>query len=475
MSNQASIFEYNKIIETEITKSNTTSNKKKQKKNLKIKKENSSFSISLENPINQKIKHSKKKKSKNDSLNLSDSLFNNSPKNIKKIIEYIPDVFNSSSSENKNIIVSDLDIQIGTPNNSKPQKKKPKIIIPEDEEDFKNKLEKNIKSVLEKNKLKNNNNINNDYNYNINLTEKKNYSNQRENNNLLTHKNFLTSINNNLSLKSNLKNKSIYYQIQKTTKKNINQILKEFKDKENIKSIIKNKNLQRANSSKIKKNNNKKSLISNNSLTNCSSTCTPKGNNYSIHYQSKNKNKNKNNNNNNNKPNPKIIQPISCKNYHAHIFKTFCHETNIKDKLFINKTRKFVKKLSFNNNNGNINNNNNNNNNNEIQKKRNSIQKLKINFTQKMYESLLNDINKRKNLLNEKYKQLTSENNNKFKLFTKGLIDISKKENCFVKPEIQIFKNNMKHITIGPISSIKFKIFEKKISKEKINRRIETE
>ena len=111
----------------------------------------------------------------------------------------------------------------------------------------------------------------------------------------------------------------------------------------------------------------------------------------------------------------------------------------------------------------------------KYKKKRNSIQKLKINFTQKMYESLLNDINKRKNLLNEKYKQLTSENNNKFKLFTKGLIDISKKENCFVKPEIQIFKNNMKHITIGPISSIKFKIFEKKISKEKINRRIETE
>ena len=474
MSNQASIFEYNKIIETEITKSNTTSNKKKQKKNLKIKKDNSdSLSISLENPINKKIKNSKKKKSKNDSLNLSDSLFNNSPKNIKKIIEYIPDVFNSSSSENKNIIVSDLDIQIGTPNNSKPQKKRPIIIIPDDEEDFKNKLEKNIKSVLEKNKINNNNkNINNDYNHNFKLTEKKNYSNQRENNNnLLTHKNCLTSINNN-SLKSNSKNKLIYYQIQKTTKKNINQILKEFKDKENnyIKSIIKSKNLQRANSSKIKKNNNKKSLISNNSLTNCSSTCTPKGNNYPIHYQSKYKNKK-----NNNLPNPKIIQPISCKNYHDHIFKTFCHETNIKDKLFINKTPKNVKKLSFNNNKGNINSNNNNIGNNEISKKRNIIQKLKINFTQKMYESLLNDINKRKTLLNEKYKQLTSENNNKFKLFTKGLIDISKKDNCFVKPEIQIFKNNMKHITIGPISSINFKIFEKKISKEKINRRIETE
>jgi hypothetical protein len=183
----------------------------------------------------------------------------------------------------------------------------------------------------------------------------------------------------------------------------------------------------------------------------------------------KDNNLNKNNNNNNNKPNPKIIQPISCKNYHAHIFKTFCHETNIKDKLFINKTPKNVKKISFNNNN------NNNIVNNDIPKKKNIIQKLKINFTQKMYESLLNDINKRKNLLNEKYKQLTSENNNKFKLFTKGLIDISKKENCFIKPEIQIFKNNMKHITIGPISSINFKIFEKKISKEKINRRIETE
>ena len=59
---QISSFENNKIIETEITKSNTTSNKKKQKKNLKIKKDNSdSLSISLENPINKKIKNSKKK------------------------------------------------------------------------------------------------------------------------------------------------------------------------------------------------------------------------------------------------------------------------------------------------------------------------------------------------------------------------------------------------------------------------------
>ena len=90
---------------------------------------------------------------------LNKSSINNSYENLSKkneqkgkLIEYIPDIFNTTSTENKKIMVSDLDIPLEIPNKKRNQKNKPKTtIFKENDDDFKKELEKNIIQFLEKN------------------------------------------------------------------------------------------------------------------------------------------------------------------------------------------------------------------------------------------------------------------------------------------------------------------------------------
>ena len=81
------------------------------------------------------------------------------PKKKEKKVELIPDVFNDSSTENKNIFISDLDIKLISTNKS--QRKK---IENEKEKDLKTIIERNLKDYFEKNNLynHNNNNLNSD-------------------------------------------------------------------------------------------------------------------------------------------------------------------------------------------------------------------------------------------------------------------------------------------------------------------------
>ncbi len=81
------------------------------------------------------------------------------PKKKEKKVELIPDVFNDSSTENKNIIISDLDIKLISTNKS--QRKK---IENEKEKDLKTIIERNLNDYFEKNNLYNynNNNLNSD-------------------------------------------------------------------------------------------------------------------------------------------------------------------------------------------------------------------------------------------------------------------------------------------------------------------------
>ena len=66
-----------------------------------------------------------------------------------------------------------------------------------------------------------------------------------------------------------------------------------------------------------------------------------------------------------------------------------------------------------------------------------------------------------------KNEYFTNKNENKFKQFTLELREIQNKLK-FNKPDVKIYKNNMKHITIHPISNLNAKMFEKNLKiKEK--------
>ena len=205
-------------------------------------------------------------------------------------------------------MVSDLDISLETPT-SKTQRKRPNLLINNNKEndDFKKKLERNLLNYFEKNKTKLNNipstenrnelkqkfytdnNYNNKNNNNTVKTEKKIKIEKRDNNNLLltSPTNYLClTIMNASSLKPPTKHKAIYKTGKKSNnnkKVNAYQIVKDITEKQ-FKNSLKNKKIQRVNSSKLKSKSTKKSLISNNSLTNCSSTCTHKGSNFPIYY-----------------------------------------------------------------------------------------------------------------------------------------------------------------------------------------------
>ena len=323
-----SSFDY-KPLETEYTNSNSSSDKFIKKnlihyfKNDKLEKIECS-SIKIDNQIihhpietkNKKTISNKEDSFSIDSLNI-DKNINDSPERcMNKPInfEFIQDVFNTSSSDNKKIMVSDLDITIETPT-SKTQRKKPVIQINNnnEEDDLKVKLEKNILAFFERNKKKNLNtnnhqsmenrneikeklftdNINN--NIKFNKKEIKSKIQQKNEHLLSTQKHFLClTIMNSSSLKPPKKHKSIYKSVQRRNNKksNVYQIVNYITEKK-INSNIKKKNFQRANSSNLKRKNTKKSIVSNNSLTNCSSTCTKGGNlpmyhNINIDYNSKN-------------------------------------------------------------------------------------------------------------------------------------------------------------------------------------------
>ena len=333
---------------------------------------------------------------------LNKSSINNSYENLSKkneqkgkLIEYIPDIFNTSSTENKKIMVSDLDIPLEIPNKKRNQKNKPKTtIFKENDDDFKKELEKNIIQFLEKNgRIKRSQSSTEKKNkmkkkvFNNEFIEKMNIRNDNNNNHSHRIKNnlCLTIINSNI-LQTQLKHCSFYNTVQKTIKKfNVNQIFQE-----------RNKN-------KYKKLKNKNFILNNISLTNCSTSCTNKGNNQAYYKLNTN-----NINCNNNKPKGQSLNHPYYNLNNNKIFKTFCFESK-KEQIhpFKIKTPKNVKKISFNNQK-----------NNKIsQEKKTSIQNV----------ALLNSLNKKHSIYSDEYKLLfTDYDKNKNKLFNKKMDIIDK-------------------------------------------------
>ena len=337
-----------------------------------------------------------------------------------KLIEYIPDIFNTSTTENKKVMVSDLDIPLDIPNKKRNQKTKPKTtIFKENDDDFKKELEKNIIQFLEKNgrikrsqsstekKNKMNKKVFNDV-----FFEKMNIRNAKNNNHSHRIKNnlCLNIINSNV-IQTQLKHRSFYNTFQKTIKNfNVNQIFHE------------------RNENKYKRLKHKNFLLNNISLTNCSTSCTNKGNNQAYYKLNTN-----NINCNNNKPKGQSLNHPYYNLNNNKIFKTFCFESK-KEQIhpFKIKTPKNVKKISFNNQK-----------NNKIsQEKKTSIQNV----------ALLNSLNKKHSIYSDEYKLLfTDYDKNKNKLFNKKMDIIDK-----------IYHNNINFITTNFIKPFNFKLSERK-------------
>jgi hypothetical protein len=358
---------------------------------------------------------------------LNKSSINNSYENLSKkneqkgkLIEYIPDIFNTSSTENKKIMVSDLDIPLEIPTKKRNQKTKPKTtIFKEKEDDFKKELEKNIIQFLEKNgSIKRSQSSSEKKNkitkkaFNNDFIEKMNIRNEKNNNHSHRIKNnlCLNIINSNV-IQTQLKHRSFYNTFQKTIKNfNVNQIFHE------------------RNENKYKRLKHKNFLLNNISLTNCSTSCTNKGNNQ-VYYKL---NTNNIKYNNNNKPQGHSkIQPYSNLNNNNKIFKTFCIESDKNGYQFKIKGPKNVKKISVKNQT-----------NNKILKKKNCINNITI----------LNNLNKKHSIYSDEYKLLfTDYDKNKNKFFNKkmGVID-------------KIYQNNINFNTTNFIQSLNFKLSEQK-------------
>ena len=433
--------------------------------------------------INQLKKHSKKKNSNSIiSLNLNNEMFTASQKfiNKPKNIEFIPDVFNNSSTENKKIMVSDLDISLEN-SSSKTLRKKQNIMVNhnKDDEDFKKELERKLIAYFKKNKNKimnnfptteNRNEINqnfyieNNNNYNNNKiirkvhTEKKIKIKRRDNNLLLgTPKNDLClTIMNPSSLKPPTKHKAIYKtgaKVNNNKKYNVYQIEKDNTENK-FNSSIKNKNLQRVNSSNLKRKNTKKSLVSNNSLTNCSSTCTHKGSNFHIYYTDLNHvNEEKKNIYKSVVKNQ--VKHLNNKNKPNQIFKTYSFESDAKEKLSYNP----------------INIINNNKCSNSKAKNNGNLQKEKSNFIKNVnvYDSYIGN-RKKKNVLPGKLRKLmSSQSKHKIMTYEKP----SKREKN-IKTEHKN-PNNKYNNKIPITTSSTFKMFYKKINKNTNNKRLNTD
>ena len=424
-------FDYEQIGSNRLYDSFQKKNKIKNKNESNNNEDSSSIFTNIdEHLFNSSSKLNIKSISVNNNSNsihsLNKSSINNSYENLSKkneqkgkLIEYIPDIFNTSSTENKKIMVSDLDIPLEIPNKKRNQKNKPKTtIFKENDDDFKKELEKNIIQFLEKNgRIKRSQSSTEKKNkmkkkvFNNEFIEKMNIRNDNNNNHSHRIKNnlCLTIINSNI-LQTQLKHCSFYNTVQKTIKKfNVNQIFQE-----------RNKN-------KYKKLKNKNFILNNISLTNCSTSCTNKGNNQAYYKLNTN-----NINCNNNKPKGQSLNHPYYNLNNNKIFKTFCFESK-KEQIhpFKIKTPKNVKKISFNNQK-----------NNKIsQEKKTSIQNV----------ALLNSLNKKHSIYSDEYKLLfTDYDKNKNKLFNKKMDIIDKNH------------NNINFITTNFIKPFNFKLSERK-------------
>lgn len=425
-------FDYEQIGSNRLYDSFQKKNKIKNKNESNNNEDSSSIFTNIdEHLFNSSSKLNIKSISVNNNSNsihsLNKSSINNSYENLSKkneqkgkLIEYIPDIFNTTSTENKKIMVSDLDIPLEIPNKKRNQKNKPKTtIFKENDDDFKKELEKNIIQFLEKNgRIKRSQSSTEKKNkmkkkvFNNEFIEKMNIRNDNNNNHSHRIKNnlCLTIINSNI-LQTQLKHCSFYNTVQKTIKKfNVNQIFQE-----------RNKN-------KYKKLKNKNFILNNISLTNCSTSCTNKGNNQAYYKLNTN-----NINCNNNKPKGQSLNHPYYNLNNNKIFKTFCFESK-KEQIhpFKIKTPKNVKKISFNNQK-----------NNKIsQEKKTSIQNV----------ALLNSLNKKHSIYSDEYKLLfTDYDKNKNKLFNKKMDIIDK-----------IYHNNINFITTNFIKPFNFKLSERK-------------
>ena len=95
--------------------------------------------------MNNKLSFKESEFSNNDFKdNIEQNIFQ-TPKKKEKIIEYIPDVFNDSHTENKNLMVSNLDIKLISSN-----KQNRKINVVQEENDLKKIIEKNVKDYFKK-------------------------------------------------------------------------------------------------------------------------------------------------------------------------------------------------------------------------------------------------------------------------------------------------------------------------------------
>ena len=319
-------FDYEQIGSNRLYDSFQKKNKIKNKNESNNNEDSSSIFTNIdEHLFNSSSKINIKSISVNNNSNsihsLNKSSINNSYENLSKkneqkgkLIEYIPDIFNTSSTENKKIMVSDLDIPLEIPNKKRNQKNKPKTtIFKENDDDFKKELEKNIIQFLEKNgRIKRSQSSTEKKNtmkkkvFNNEFIEKMNIRNDNNNNHSHRIKNnlCLTIINSNI-LQTQLKHCSFYNTVQKTIKKfNVNQIFQE-----------RNKN-------KYKKLKNKNFILNNISLTNCSTSCTNKGNNQAYYKLNTN-----NINCNNNKPKGQSLNHPYYNLNNNKIFKTFCFES----------------------------------------------------------------------------------------------------------------------------------------------------
>ena len=155
MKNKDSIYIYEQV-NSELKNSLTSleNNKNNCFENLN---ENSDRSRILNEGISN-IDLSKYFEQMNNKLSFKESEFSNNnfkdnieqnifqtPKKKEKIIEYIPDVFNDSHTENKNLMVSNLDIKLISSN-----KQNRKINVVQEENDLKKIIEKNVKDFLKK-------------------------------------------------------------------------------------------------------------------------------------------------------------------------------------------------------------------------------------------------------------------------------------------------------------------------------------
>ncbi len=404
------------------------------------------------------IKSSNKKKENQDFI---------TPKKeeVKDNIQYIPDVFNHSSNNSKNINISNLNVKISNNNiqqnlihNLNNENKAKEI-------DLKKEIEKNLKDYFEKKLTDKNQKTTEKIKRCHSAQEKNNENNNNQNilqTEILGNKNNSFSKNKKLpisnkkikikyssifsSLPPPSKYKQIYTERLSTEKRNLSKIPK-YKNKSikknlSTKSIIKKNlgldNLKYSNSTIELINDNKKNsnvtIKTEFNLTHNFKNKIPKStkkiNNTITHYKNNDfyqrhkvdsKKLKKNKNNNNLKPRSSSV------NSERNKILNLTNSTKYSNKDLSNRTRTNSKKKS---------------------------------------NRLLNEeeIKQEQRIKNYKlyHDYLTTHCDNKYKKFTQQIQEMRKE-----KPIVQVYKNNIKHITVAPISKITLKIFENNLKMKK--------